>query len=419
MERISQKICIFNEILKSSDRFFDRILNEIRRKITINNKYIKLLNNIDIDTDYSENKYFIYIDSNFSECSNVITLREKIFIVQYVENLKIDFTEEEKYKLLSLMGKELFRYINYNYAKTLYEQSCSFDIATWKKLLIDRNFLDFYITIYFSKNDVENVDPFMSFTKNEVFNVFEILAYAMKNDARLKVLFEELMQKIINNSGINKSYPFDLKMSNHQFMTEYFKDRVLSDKEKEFISRKEHIDSFLVTILENSSFSQEEKERVIDSIDFNNFMNDFLYWHVFKLKDCLKNEYKIIDVPKLLIMNTNNLRKLLENVIDKNKVPRSYNPYYSYKRYNSEVFLKFSENSNINFLKLKNDYIENFVALIEFYKKVNHLRPINNVIGIVKVGDEYGKKHVEGEFLDAIRKENNIETTLCKQKLKK
>lgn len=50
---------------------------------------------------------------------------------------------------------------------------------------------------------------------------------------------------------------------------------------------------------------------------------------------------------------------------------------------------------------------------------MNHLRPINNVIGIVKVGDEYGKKHVEDEFLDAIRKENNIETTLCKQKLKK
>ena len=42
-------------------------------------------------------------------------------------------------------------------------------------------------------------------------------------------------------------------------------------------------------------------------------MNKFLYWHVFKLKDCLKNGYYIIDVPKLLIMSTNNLRGLLEN----------------------------------------------------------------------------------------------------------
>lgn len=418
MESISQKVRIFNEIVRNSDIWLERILSAVREKITLNNSYINLLNNIDINIDYSENKYYRYIDEKFSDWCNVITLREKIFIVNYIENLEIDFTEEEKYKLLSLMGKELFRYINYNYAETLYKQSCSFDISTWKKLLIDKNFLDFYITVHFSKSDEENINPFMAFTKNDVFDVFEVLAYTMKSDDRLKLLFEELMQKIINNSGNKKCYPFDFKIGKHHFMTEYFKDKVLTNNEKEFILRKEHIDNFLIIILESDSFSQEEKEKIIDSMEYNDFMNKFLYWHVFKLKDCLKNGYYIIDVPKLLIMSTNNLRGLLENVIDKNKIPRSYNPYYSYKQYNGEVFLNFSENDSIDFSQLKKDYIENFVSLIEFYKKVNHLRPINNLIGLVKVGDNYGEKHEEFEFIDAIRKDDKIETIRLKKNQK-
>lgn len=405
MKSISQKIQRANQIAKNSDRLLENILNAVMKNLTINNRYIEILNNININIDCSQNRYYMYIDENFSEWDNVITLREKLFIVQYVENLEIDLTEEEKYKLLNLMGKELFRYINFDYAKILYNQSCSFDDRIWKELIEDKNFLDFYTTVYFSKSDIKK-RPFMTFTKNEVSNVFEILAYTMRNDDRLKLLFEELMQKIINNSGNRKSYPFDLEMGRNQFMTEYFKDRSLSTKEKEFILREEHIDSFLVIILENDSFSKEEKEKVMDSIDYNDFMNCFLYGNIFKLKDCLNDDYKIIDVPRLLMMDTNNLRVLLERVIDKNKVPRSYNPYYSFSQYDTSSFLNFSETNSIDFSQLKKDYIENFVDLIEFYKKVNCLRLINNTVGIVKVGDEYGEKHLETEFIDAIRKDD-------------
>lgn len=126
---------------------------------------------------------------------------------------------------------------------------------------------------------------------------------------------------------------------------------------------------------------------------------------VFELKDCLKKSYDIIDAPRLLMLDYENLRVLLEKVVDKNKVPKSYNPYYSWRLYVSEKFLNFSQNSSIDLSELKEEYIENFIASIEFYKKMNNLRIIKNTIGIVKVGDQYGDKHLETEFVDAIRKE--------------
>ena len=421
LENIRQKIDSANEILKNSDRLLEHLVESIRKRLSIDNKYISILNKINIDVDYSNHKYYSYMDQNFSDYRNVLTLREKMFIVQYVENIGIDFTEEEKYKLLDLMGKELFRQVHYDYAVELDRLSYEFDMSRWNKLLADYNFLDFYTTVHFSKDDTQKEHPFMAFCHHDILNVFGILAYVMKSNVSLKTRFEELMQSIIEYSGNRQSYPFDVYYGDHRFMTEYFKDRILSVQEKQFILRvrAEHADDFFVIILESNSFSQEEKKAVIDSIDYTQFMNNFLYEQVFSLKDCLQNGYEIIDVPRLLMMDSDHLRRLLEKIIDENKVPKNYNPYYSFKQYGMYVFLNFSSESIIDLSQLKKDYIDNFVASIEFYKKANCLQPITNKVGIIRVGDQYGEQHLETEFIDAIRSGNNTNDRLSQKLLMK
>lgn len=419
-KNLNKKVNDLNERIHnlSSDLLPERIYNldYCPRYRNRDSKFLmETISKIDIPDNMEPNKFYDYIEEKFSDFFNVLTKREKLFILEYVEKFKIDLTDKQVYKLIDQIGENLIHENFYYYVKALYEQTYKFDIEFWKQMSKDKNFLDFITTFY---RDEEHI--FMAYSKNEFTEFYETLCYAKEKVPELKPYFEKVVKQVIEHGDF--SYPFyPFSCRNIEYLKEYIVNQdKLTDEEKNFALNYRTVNnfnSFSLPILVSSNFSLEEKLRVLEEDDFDYFINRTFYLQVFGMREYMKDEYESIDVVKLFNLDKDEMTSILDEVIDENKVPATYTPYYSYGQYHRAGWFKFKE-GQISADELKRDYITNFVQFCECLKEINILKPyeVDPLSKVIKVTDSYGDKHNDVEQ-DVVFKKKPQEKVFRRQRI--
>ena len=343
---------------------------------------------------------------------------EEKFLNYILENVNIDLTEEEKELFITKVMEKIIIPLHEKYIRSLFEQGIVFSADFWKKHAKNNSFIEFISTLYFYKNKF----PFYIYSKyGEMPNHLESLSLAIEEVPELVPIYNKIMSQVFNYSKQDDreyfiAYPLNISWGRKDFLAEYImktpKDK-FHPKAKEYFLEKNPHSGFTLAILSSDKFTEEEKLSVINRLNryqeipkekrkyfehtYDEILNNAYFGTTFAMINYTRADVVAIDTKKLYDLETQEQRKLLEQIIEEEKLHNIYFPYY----YTWPIHIHDGKLKE----EIKRLYIDNFISLTNFLKQEEKMHSFSLVRTGTMYKDEehFQKKRFEkDEVLDTV-----------------